>query len=82
LTGIASFVTQAGHVMAVSLNVPIIGLYTPVLITISQLVGTFMSIPLLKYLEWRKITIIGGFTLAFFDAVIGLLFFLFHKIDW
>lgn len=36
--------------MAVSLDAPIIGLYTPVLITIAQLAGTFMSIPLLKYL--------------------------------
>lgn len=49
LTGIASFVTQAGHVMSASLNQPTIGLYTPVLITISQLVGTFVSVPMLKY---------------------------------
>jgi hypothetical protein len=49
LTGIASFVTQAGHVMAFTFNQTYIGLYTPVLITISQLIGTFVSIPMLKY---------------------------------
>jgi hypothetical protein len=49
LSGIASFVTQAGHVMAYTFNQTEIGLYTPVLITISQLVGTFVSIPMLKY---------------------------------
>ena len=50
LTGIASFVTQAGHVMSISIDEPTIGLYTPVLITISQLVGTFISVPMLKYI--------------------------------
>lgn len=49
LTGIASFVTQAGHVMGFTFGQSVIGLYTPVLITISQLVGTFVSIPMLKY---------------------------------
>jgi len=77
LTGIASFVTQAGHVMSVSLQQPIIGLYTPVLITLSQLVGTFVSIPMLKYIEWRKLTLIGGFSIAFLDALIGLFFYLY-----
>jgi len=49
LTGIASFVTQAGHVISVTFGQTYIGLYTPVLITISQLIGTFVSIPMLKY---------------------------------
>jgi hypothetical protein len=49
MTGIASFVTQAGHVMATTFNQTYIGLYTPILITISQLVGTLVSVPMLKY---------------------------------
>jgi hypothetical protein len=79
LTGIASFVTQAGHVMAYTFGQTSIGLYTPVLITLSQLVGTFVSIPMLKYFEWRKMTIIGGFTLAFFDGMIGMLLYLYEQ---
>jgi heme/copper-type cytochrome/quinol oxidase subunit 4 len=79
LTGIASFVTQAGHVMASTFGQTYIGLYTPILITISQLIGTFVSVPMLKYFEWRKMTIIGGFTLAFFDAMIGMLLYLYDK---
>lgn len=76
LTGIASFVTQAGHVLSFTFNQPYIGQYTPILITISQLIGTFISIPMLKYFEWRKMTIIGGFAIAFFDAMNGMLFYL------
>jgi hypothetical protein len=49
LTGIASFVTQAGHVMAFTFKQTYIGLYTPILITIAQLVGTLISVPMLKY---------------------------------
>lgn len=79
LSGIASFVTQAGHVISFTFNETGIGLYTPVLITISQLVGTFVSIPMLKYFEWRKMTIIGGFSLAFLDAIIGMLFYLYES---
>lgn len=79
LTGIASFVTQAGHVMAYTFKQTSIGLYTPVLITISQLIGTFVSVPMLKYFEWRKMTIIGGFSLAFFDAMVGMLLYLYEQ---
>lgn len=50
LTGIASYVTQTGHVITVALEEPIFGLYTPILITIAQLIGTFISIPLMKYI--------------------------------
>lgn len=78
MTGIASFVTQAGHVMAFTFNQPSIGLYTPVVITIAQLIGTFVSVPMLKYFEWRKMTIIGGFTLATLDAIIAILFCLYE----
>ena len=76
LTGIASFVTQAGHVIAFTFKSTSIGLYTPILITISQLVGTFLSVPMLKYFEWRKMTIIGGFSLSFLDAMIGMFLYL------
>ena len=72
LTGIASYVTQAGHVMTVALNQPVFGLYTPILFTLTQLIGTFISIPMLKYIEWRYLTIIGGFALVFFNALTGL----------
>lgn len=79
LTGIASFVTQAGHVLAFTFQQTQIGQYTPILITISQLIGTFVSVPMLKYFEWRKMTIIGGFAIAFFDAMIGMLFYLIEE---
>ena len=49
-TGIASYVTQTGHVVSVALQQPIFGLYIPILITISQLLGTFISIPMLQYI--------------------------------
>jgi hypothetical protein len=77
LTGIASYVTQAGHVMTVALNQPVFGLYTPILLTISQLLGTFISIPMLTYIEWKNLTIIGGFALAIFNALTGLFFYLY-----
>jgi hypothetical protein len=80
MTGIASFVTQAGHVMAFTFKQTSIGLYTPILITIAQLVGTLISVPMLKYFEWRKMTIIGGFTLAVFDALIAVLFYLYDNV--
>jgi MFS transporter, SP family, xylose:H+ symportor len=76
LTGIASYVTQAGHVISVALQEPIFGLYTPILITIAQLIGTFISIPMLKYIEWRYLTIIGGFALVFWQTLSGLFFYL------
>jgi hypothetical protein len=79
LSGIASFVTQAGHVMAFTFKQTTIGLYTPIVITISQLIGTLLSVPMLKYFEWRKMTIIGGFTLAFLDAMIGMLLYLYEQ---
>jgi len=47
LTGITSYVTQTGHFVAVTLQQPIFGIYTPIVITIAQLIGTFISIPLL-----------------------------------
>jgi hypothetical protein len=47
------------------------------LITISQLIGTFISIEMLKYIEWRSLTLVGGFSIAFIDALIGLFFYLY-----
>ncbi len=44
--GIASTVTQAGHV--ISIYNKIVGRYTPIVITLAQLFGTFLSIPLLR----------------------------------
>lgn len=67
--------------MAFTFQQPTIGLYTPVLITISQLIGTFLSVPMLKYFEWRKMTLIGGFSLAFMDAMIGMLLYLYEQSD-
>lgn len=49
------------------------------MITISQLIGTFLSVPMLKYFEWRKMTLIGGFSLAFMDAMIGMLLYLYEQ---
>lgn len=79
LSGIASFVTQAGHVMQFTFQQYTIGLYTPVLITISQLIGTFISIPVIKYMELRKITIIGGYSIAVFDGLIGMFLYFFDQ---
>jgi hypothetical protein len=79
LTGIASYVTQTGHFVAVTLQQPIFGIYTPIVITIAQLIGTFISIPLLEYLEWRWLTIIGGFALSILNALIGALLYLFDN---
>jgi uncharacterized membrane protein len=79
LTGIVTYVTQAGHVMTVSFQQPVFGLYTPILLTISQLIGTLISVPMLKYIEWRYLTIIGGFALAFFNAVTAVFFYLYDE---
>ncbi len=80
LTGIVCYVTQAGHVMTVALDQPVFGVYTPILLTISQLVGTLISVPMLKHIEWRYLTIIGGFTLAVFNAITGVFFYLFDTL--
>lgn len=40
-------VTQAGHV--ISFYNKTVGLYTPIVITIAQLIGTFISILFLKH---------------------------------
>ena len=50
MTGIAAYVTQTGHVIAVTLQSPIFSIYTPIVITIAQLVGTFISVPLMQFL--------------------------------
>lgn len=65
--------------ITVALQEPIFGLYTPILITISQLIGTFISIPMLKYIEWKYLTILGGFSLAFWNALAGLFFYLYQN---
>jgi len=81
LTGIVCYVTQAGHVMTVALDQPVFGVYTPILLTISQLIGTLISVPMLKHIEWRYLTIIGGFALAVFNAITGVFFYLFDVLD-
>lgn len=78
LTGIAAYVTQTGHVINVALEEPIFGLYTPILITISQLLGTLISIPMLRYIKWRTLTILGGFSLTFFNACSATFFYLYE----
>ena len=67
--------------MTVALNQPAFGVYTPILLTISQLIGTLISVPMLKHIEWRYLTIIGGFTLAVFNAITGVFFYLFDIVD-
>lgn len=79
MTGIAAYVTQTGHIIAVSLNSPIFSIYTPIVITIAQLVGTFLSIPLLRFLEWRSMTLIGGYSCALWNGLIGMFFYFFYK---
>lgn len=63
--------------MTVSFDQPVFGLYTPVLLTLSQLVGTLISVPMLKYIEWRYLTIIGGFALCVFNAITAVFFYLY-----
>lgn len=77
MTGIASYVTQTGHVIAVTLQEPIFGIYTPIVITLSQLIGTFISIPLLQYLEWKSLTLIGGFSIALLNGLTGMFLYFF-----
>lgn len=77
MTGIASYVTQTGHVIAVTLKEPIFGIYTPPIITIAQLIGTFISIPLLQYLEWKSLILIGGFSIALLNGLIGMFIYFF-----
>lgn len=79
LTGVASYVTQTGHVIQVSLNSTLFGIYTPILITIGQLVGTFISIPMLKHIEWKSLTLVGGFSLAIFNGLIGMFLYLYKE---
>ena len=78
MTGIAAYVTQTGHIIAVSLDSPIFSIYTPIVITIAQLVGTFISVPLMQFMEWKTLTLIGGFTCALWNGLIGM-FFWFYK---
>jgi MFS family permease len=75
LSGIASYVTQTGHVISVSLHNPTFGIYTPIVITIAQLIGTFISVPMLQFLEWKSLILIGGFSLAVLNGLIGMFFY-------
>jgi MFS transporter, SP family, xylose:H+ symportor len=81
LTGIAAYVTQTGHVVSVTLSQPIFGLYTPIVITIGQLVGTFISVPMLQYIEWKSLTLIGGFSLSLLNALIGMFFYFYEEFE-
>ena len=78
LTGIAAFVTQTGHIVAVSLDSPIFSIYAPIVITIAQLIGTFISVPLMQHMEWKTLIIIGGFGIAIWDGLIGMFFWFFR----
>ena len=78
MTGIAAYVTQTGHIIAVSLNSPIFSIYTPIVITIAQLVGTFISVPLMQFMEWITLTLIGGFTCALWNGLIGMFFWFYN----
>ena len=81
MTGIASYVTQTGHVIAVALKQPVFGIYTPLVITVAQLVGTFISVPLMQHLEWKSLTLIGGFTCALFNGLIGMFLYFFIEFE-
>lgn len=82
MSGIASFVTQTGHVIAFVLGANTVGMYTPIVITVCQLIGTFISIPLLRRYEWRNITLIGGFILCACDIIAGVLFYQYYMYKW
>lgn len=79
--GIVSVVTQAGHVISLEYaqHNAQIGRYTPIVITLAQLLGTFLSIIVLKRYEFKKSIIIGGFALTFWLCLLGILFFF---MDW
>jgi len=81
MTGIASYVTQTGHVIPVTLKEPVFGIYTPIVITISQLIGTFISIPLLQYLEWKSLTLIGGFSIALLNGLTGMFLYFYANYE-
>lgn len=73
-------VTQAGHV--ISYFDTEVGRYTPIVITIAQLVGTFISIPLIHRYEWKYITIVGGFILATCNSLLAILFVEYYENKW
>jgi hypothetical protein len=74
--GIVSVVTQAGHVISLEFSQydTQIGRYTPIVITLAQLLGTFLSIAVLKKYELKKSIIVGGFGLVFWLMLLGVLF--------
>ena len=80
MTGIAAYVTMTGRVFAVALNQPLFGLYIPIIITIAQLLGTFISIPLLNF-ELKWLNILGGFACGMFDLLAALFIVCFKKFD-
>lgn len=78
--GISSNVTQAGHV--ISFYNDIVGRYTPIIITLAQLLGTFVSIKLLKAFELKHLTLFGGLILTICNAALGVLFYEFYSNAW
>ena len=83
MTGIAAYVVLTGNIVAVVLNAPVFSIYVPIVITIAQLVGTLISVPLMRFVEWKSLTLVGGFALAFWNGLIGMFIYFFdHYSDF
>lgn len=68
-----------GNIVAVVLNAPVFSIYVPIVITIAQLVGTLISVPLMRFVEWKSLTLVGGFTLALWNGLIGMFIYFFDN---
>ena len=79
LTGIAAYVVLTGNIVAVVLNAPVFSIYVPIVITIAQLVGTLISVPLMRFVEWKSLTLVGGFALALWNGLIGMFIYFFDN---
>ena len=77
--GIAAYVVLTGLIVAVPLKQPVFSIYIPIIITLSQLVGTFISVPLLQTMKLKFLTLAGGFSLALFNVLIGMFLTFFQK---
>jgi hypothetical protein len=76
MCGISSNVTQAGHVIGFYNKT--VGEYTPIVITAAQLIGTLISILLIRKFELKNITLFGGYSLTLCNGLLGILFYYLH----
>ncbi len=57
-------------------------MYAPLLANIVQLIATAFSVLMLAYFGRRTLMLVGNFTLAIFDLIIGALFLILYINNW